>query len=95
MKKNILYADVTKAIEDLALALRKYSSAPMYCNVTIVSRDAVRDEDEAPDVYVVRLHEADGSTPIGSVTISESGLIFYDSDDKIIKVERDEDGGAS
>lgn len=90
MKNNILYADVTKAIEDLALALRKYSSASLYCRIEVLTHDKDQD-DEAPDLYTIGIHPGSDD----EIIFSEGGWIYRDADEKIIKVKRIGDGGAS
>jgi len=93
MKKRVLYTEITKAAEDLAAALRKFSSSPMYCNVSIVTRDRIQDETEAPDVYTLRVHKADASDPVGDMILAESGLIYRTDDGKIARGDRIISGG--
>ena len=90
MKDKILYTEVTTAIENLALALRKYSGASTFCRVELLTYDADQDE-EAPDLYTFGIH------PGGSdeIILSEGGWIYRDQDGKIIKVKRIGDGGDS
>lgn len=94
MKDKILYTEVTTAIENLTLALRKYSGASMYCTVSVTTRDD-DESGEAPDFYSMSVRE------IGNpdVILSEGGFIYRDQDGQIIKVDRIEDrtgdGGAS
>lgn len=93
MKNKTLYTEITKAAEDMAKALRNYSGAPMYCSVSIVTRDSIQDEKEAPDVYTLRVHEAGGSEPVGNMILAESGLIYRDEEGKIASVDRIITGG--
>ena len=83
MKKQILYTEVTTAIEQLALALRKFSGESTFCRVEVLTRDEDQDE-EAPDLFTFGIH------PGGSdeIILSEGGWIYRDSEGKIIKVKR-------
>ena len=92
MKKRLLYTEITKAAEELATALRKFAGVPMYANVSIVTRDRIQDEAEEPDVYTLRVHEANGE-PVGDMILAESGLIYRDREGKITKVDRIISGG--
>lgn len=93
MKNKLLYTEVTKAAEALATALRKFSGDPMYCNVSIVTRDRVQDAAEAPDVYTIRVHKANEENPVGNLLITESGFIYRAEDGKVAKIERIITGG--
>lgn len=88
MKNQILYTDITTAIENLALALRRCSGSSMFCRVEVLTRDKDQD-DEAPDLYTFGIH------PGGSdeIILSEGGWIYRDADGKIIKIKRIGDGG--
>lgn len=83
MKDKILESEVRKAAEHLALALRKYTKEPMYCSLTIFSRDITCKGDEdpegIPDYYTFRVHEADDVEEIVP-TFSESSRVYYDAD---------------
>ena len=83
MKNKILYTDVTKAVEDLALALRKFSGGSMFASIELLTRDEDQDDD-APDLYTFRIHEPEVDTP----TLAEGGWIYRDGDDKIVSIKR-------
>ena len=82
MKKQILYAEITNAIEDLATALRKFSDKSVFCNVSIISRS---EAEGSPDDYVIKVHMNSKDLPL---VIGEAGYIVRDTDGKIAKVER-------
>lgn len=92
MKRQILYTEITKAAEDLAQALRRYSDAPMYAAVSVVTRDSDRKNGDTPDFYTLRVNvikkkdknEYEATDPI----IAEAGVIHRDEDGQIAKVER-------
>lgn len=82
MKNKMLYTKVKEAAESLCNALRAYSDEPLYCNVTVFTRDntiAKRPED-VPDYYnfvVAYPDEVDEDIRINSTVISESAKVFY------------------
>ena len=83
MKKTILHAEVIKAAESLAVALSKFSSDPMYCSVTVFTKDVTckceGDPEGIPDYYSVRIHDAEDVE--GERTfISESARVYYGED---------------
>lgn len=82
MKKQVLYAEITKAVEDLATALRKFSDKSVFCNVSIASRSEAED---STDDYVIKVHMNSKDLPL---VIGEAGYIVRDTDGKIAKVER-------
>ena len=90
MKNKILYTEITTAIDELARALRKYSGGPMFCRIELLTHDEDQDA-EAPDLYTFGIHPGNSD----EIVMSEGGWIYRDSDNKIIKVKRIGDGGAS
>ena len=85
MKNQILYTEITTALEDIAQALRKYGSGSLYINVSIVTNE----EEPGLDGYSIRLHEYNNELPL---ILAEAGTIIRDEDGKIAKVERNVGG---
>ena len=83
MKNKVLYAEIVKATENLANALRNYTDAPMYLDLCIMTRDdSIRCEGDpigVPDYYSIRCHKADDIDEIVP-DISESARVFYSED---------------
>lgn len=92
MKNQILYTEITKAAEALAQALRKYSDAPMYAAVSVVTRDSDRKNGDTPDFYTLRVEDikkkGKNEYEVKAAIIAEAGVIHRDEDGQIAKVER-------
>lgn len=82
MKKQILYTEITKAVEELATALRKFSGESVFCNVSIISRG---EAEGSPDDYTIKVHMNADGLPL---VFGEAGYIVRDTDGMIAKVER-------
>lgn len=90
MKNQLLHTEITKAAEDLAQALRRYSDASMYAAVTVVTRDTMRKDGDAPDFYTLRVQVVKENAEEYRATapeIAEAGVIHRDDDGKITNVE--------
>lgn len=93
MKNKIIHAEITKAVEQLSVALRKYSPNSHYLRISIFTRDdgiTFYDDNTPPDFYFMTLDKCDGLEE-GSHIMSENNLIYYtDTGDgeKIRKVSR-------
>lgn len=89
MKNQILYSEITKAVEDLAQALRKFSDAPMYASASVATRDTSKRH--GGDWYTITVHDIKDTAEEDEATdpiIGEAGVIIRDSDGMIAKVER-------
>ena len=82
MKKQVLYAEITKAVEDLATALRKFTGESVFCNISVISRS---EAEGSPDDYTIKVHTNTDGLPL---VFGEAGYIVRDTDGKIAKVER-------
>lgn len=93
MKNKILYAEITKAVEQLSVALRKYSGDSHYLRISIFSRDdgiSFYDDNTPPDFYFMTLDKWEGLEEECHV-MSENSLIYYTDTgegEKIRKVTR-------
>jgi len=83
MKNKILETEIRKHAEALAVALRKYTDVPIYFHLSVMTRDNLTDEPDAPDYYDFVIHELDDFGEIKKMT-SKAFLIHYD-DEGIIK----------
>lgn len=83
MKNKILESEVRKAAESLAVALRKYTTEPMYCSLIIFTKDVTckcdEDPEGIPDYYSFRVHEAE-DVEEHYPTFSESARVYYDDE---------------
>lgn len=85
MKDKILLTEVRKAAEQLCNALRSYTDEPLYCNLTVFTRDntIAKEPKDIPDYYSVIValpDEVDEDIHISSAVISESAKVFYGED---------------
>lgn len=86
MKEKIVYTEIKKAAENLALIMRKYYPEQIYVNVSMFTHDNDRfetDPDSDHDYYSVTVtrweEETESDMPLVPI-ISESGRIFYSED---------------
>lgn len=82
MENQILYTEITKAVEDIAQAIRKFSGESIFCNISVVSREKEVGE---PDSYTIKVHVNQKDLPL---VLSEAGYIIRDENDRIAKIER-------
>lgn len=87
MKNKVLYAQVIKVIEELAVVMRNYSEESLYLNLTIFTKDntIICDGDPVgiPDFYSVRVHTSeDFNEDIYDPIINESARIYYSGNGK-------------
>lgn len=77
MKDKVLESEITKSVEKIAKSLRFYSKLPIFCNISI----STRDEDDQ-DFYLIKCnyyHKTDrGDVPI----LQKSALVEYTIDKK-------------
>ena len=84
MNNKILETEITKHAEALAVALRKYTDVPIYFHLSVMTRDNVADDPDAPDYYDFVVHELDDDFGEIKKMTSKAFLIHYD-DEGIIK----------
>lgn len=87
MKNKILETEIRKHAEALAVALRKYTDVPIYFHLSVMTRDNVTDEPDAPDYYDFVVHELDDDFAEIKKMTSKAFLIhyYYDEDELIRK----------
>lgn len=72
MKDKVLQAQITESVENIAKSLRFYSKLPIFCNISILTRD----EDDL-DFYLIKCnyyHKTDrGDVPI----LQKSAAVEY------------------
>ena len=80
MKDKVLKTDITESVEKIAKSLRFYSKKPVFCKITISSRDeALRDN---PDYYQIKVEYAH-SYDRGDVPIfAKKARVDYEIDGK-------------
>lgn len=75
MKDKVLEAQITESVENITKSLRFYSKSPVFCNISI----STRDEDDQ-DFYLIRCnyyHKTDrGDVPI----LQKTALVEYTID---------------
>lgn len=92
MKNKILYSEITKAIEHLSIALRKYSPDSHYLRISLFSRDdgiSLSEDAIPPDFYYMTLNRCELETEYDQPIMSENSLIYYaetEEGEKIRKV---------
>lgn len=92
MKNKILEAEVTKTIQSLVKALRKYSDEGLYISFFAFTHDtdSADTPGDVPDYYSIRIHKAE-EDELGDFDniYNEAGRIFYsvvDGEEGIRKV---------
>lgn len=83
MKDKILETEIRQHAEALSVALRKYTDAPLYCHLTIFTRD--KDESECPDYCDINVHTIDEETQEFLFVVSQSYLIHHNDEGEITK----------
>jgi hypothetical protein len=56
MKDKVLQAQITESVEKIAKSLRFYSKEPIFCKITISSRDEALSDN--PDYYQIKVEYA-------------------------------------
>lgn len=84
MKNKILETEIRKHAEALAVALRKYTDVPIYFHLSVMTRDNLTEDPDAPDYYDFVVHELDDDFGEIKKMTSKAFLIHYD-DEGIIK----------
>lgn len=82
MKNKILETEIRKHAEALAVALRKYTDVPIYFHLSVMTRDNVTDEPDAPDYYDFVVHELDDDFREIKKMTSKAFLIHYAEGDE-------------
>ena len=83
MKDKILETEIRQHAEAISKALRKYSSEPLYCHLTIFTRD--NDESECPDYCDINVHTVDEATEEFVFIVSQAYLIHHNDEGEITK----------
>lgn len=80
MKNKILETEIRKHAEALAVALRKYTDVPIYFHLSVMTRDNLTEEPDAPDYYDFVVHELDDDFGEIKKMTSKAFLIHYDDE---------------